>query len=217
MQCHSCSHPLIEKARFCDDCGVSTARVDLDEQALLSYCSKCAATLRGSRKYCIHCGEPSPHSGKFSKKTEQSWLLSVLMDSRVQMAIGGLLLLVAALPAVSPVRYRFKATIPFVEAYLAESEPRLTRQRDHENFRIRPIIDPETGKVKAPGGVARDSRGTSTFPTSKRAWFKRSTRQGGRRCLPVLAKRDMRETARRRFVRRSTSRAGWPWTTWMAC
>lgn len=159
MQCHSCSHPLIEKARFCDDCGVSTARVDLDEQALLSYCSKCAATLRGSRKYCIHCGEPSPHSGKFSKKTEQSWLLSVLMDSRVQMAIGGLLLLVAALPAVSPVRYRFKVTIPFVEAYLAESEPQLTRQRDHENFRIRPIIDPETGKVKAPGGVARDSRG----------------------------------------------------------
>ncbi len=160
MECHSCSHTLIEKARFCDDCGVSTARVDLDEQALLTYCSKCAATLRGSRKYCIHCGEPSPHSGKFNKKNEQSWLLHVLMDARVQMAIVGSLLIVAALPAVSPVRYRFTSSIPFVEAYMEVEEPeQMTRQRDHENFRIRPIVDPETGAVKSPGGVARDSRG----------------------------------------------------------
>lgn len=160
MQCHSCDHTLIEKARFCDDCGVSTARVELDQRSLQTYCSKCAATLRGTRKYCILCGEPSPHSGKFSQKREQSWIAQVLLDPRVQMAIVGSLLVIAALPSFTDVRYRFKASLPFVEAYI-EEEPHLVRQRDHENFRIRPLIDPEEEgeNVKKPAGVARDSRG----------------------------------------------------------
>lgn len=161
MQCHSCDHTLIEKARFCDDCGESTARVDLDQQSLQTYCSKCAATLRGTRKYCILCGEPSPHSGKFTKKKDESWIAMVLLDPRVQMGAVALLLIIAAIPSFTDVRYRLKSTLPFVEAYIEQDDPHLARQRDHENFRIRPLVDPdeEGEKVKKPAGVVRDSRG----------------------------------------------------------
>lgn len=160
MQCQSCDHTLIEKARFCDDCGESTARVDLDAESLKTYCSKCAATLRGTRKYCVLCGTASPHSGKFVAKKSESWIVNVLLDPRVQMAIVGSLLIIAALPSFTDVRYRFTSTLPFFEAYILE-EPVLTRQRDHENFRIRPLVNPDEDgeKVRKPAGVARDSKG----------------------------------------------------------
>ncbi|MBI1352914.1 MAG: hypothetical protein GC160_01110 [Acidobacteria bacterium] len=167
MECQSCNHFLIEKSRFCDDCGVATASIDFDSEALQSYCSKCAALLRGSRKYCIHCGEPSPHSGKFRKKKEQSWISEVLLDSRVQMGLVSILILVAALPAVSPLRYRLISSVPFVEAYIEGDEDKdapTSLLRSAENFAIRPLVDPleepaDGQKVRKPAGVARDARG----------------------------------------------------------
>ena len=159
MQCHSCDHTLIEKARFCDDCGDSTARVDLDEESLKTYCSKCAATLRGARKYCIHCGEPSPHSGKFSKKKDESWIVNVLTDHRLQMAIVGLLLIIAALPTFTDIRYRFSAAAPFVGVYM-EEPPLAAIRRSHDNFRIEPLMaDGDGGEpIGSAAGVVRDSR-----------------------------------------------------------
>ena len=169
MECRSCDHHLIEKARFCDDCGLSTASLDLDADGLMSYCGKCSGLLRGSKKYCIYCGEPSPHSGKYKKRKEASWIEEVLMDPRVQMAIVGILLIIAGLPAVTPVRYRTTSSAPFVTVTWGDedeqkAQPKRQVIRGQDRYLIEPLI--EFGEDRADGlsiamaaGVTRDSRG----------------------------------------------------------
>jgi hypothetical protein len=168
MQCRACDHHLIEKSRFCDDCGIATAALELDSEGLLSYCGKCAGLLRGTKKYCIYCGEPSPHSPKYKKKKESSWIEEVLLDPRVQMAIVGILLIVAALPAVTPVRYRMKSEIPFVEvAWGDEQAPsgtaRTTMPR-RDAYSMEPLVPQNESRedglnIAMAAGVTRDSKG----------------------------------------------------------
>lgn len=168
MHCRSCEHRLIDKARFCDECGVSTAALDLDADGLMSYCGKCFGLLRGGKKYCIYCGEPSPHSGKYKKRNEASWIEQVLMDPRVQMGIVGLLLIVAALPAVTPVRYRMSSSAPFVEVVWEEERqqpntPRAVIPRV-DSFTLEPLVAHGEERVDGmaisqAGGVTRDSLG----------------------------------------------------------
>jgi len=139
MQCHSCDHDLIDKARFCDDCGNSAAIIELDEKGLMTYCGKCLGRLGGTKKYYGYCGEPSPHSGK-KKLRDASWIEQVLADPRVQMAICGVLLVLAALPLVSPIRYRTTDSIPFVAVVWEEKEsPAVVTQRP-DFFTIEPLI-----------------------------------------------------------------------------
>ena len=167
MQCRSCDHHLIDKARFCDDCGVATASLELDADGLMSYCGKCSGLLRGSKKYCIYCGEASPHSGKYKKRGEASWIEEILMDPRVQMAIVGILLIVAALPAITPIRYRMTSAAPFVTVEWEKEErqvatPRVIIPRQNK-FTIEALIDDSDRSdgmgITAAGGVTRDSKG----------------------------------------------------------
>ena len=167
MHCRACDHHLTEKARFCDDCGIATASLELDAEGLLSYCGKCAGLLRGAKKHCIYCGEPSPHSPKFKKKKEASWIEQVLMDPRVQMAVVGILLIIAALPAVSPVRYQMSSSAPFVEVVWEKEKPaaaaRVTLPR-RDAYSIEPLVEENESRgdgmnIAEAGGVARDSRG----------------------------------------------------------
>jgi hypothetical protein len=168
MQCRACDHHLIEKSRFCDDCGLATASLDLDSEGLLSYCGKCSGLLRGTKRYCIYCGEPSPHSPAYKKKKEASWIEQVLLDPKVQMAIVGILLIIAALPAVTPVRYRMTSSAPFVEVAWGD-EPqssgtaRVTIPR-RDAYSIEPLIQQNESRtdglnIATAGGVTRDSKG----------------------------------------------------------
>ena len=169
MQCRSCDHHLIDKARFCDDCGLATAALDLDSDGLLSYCGRCCGLLRGNKKFCIYCGEPSPHSDKYKGRRQAGWIEEVLLDPRVQMAIVGILLIVAGLPAVSPIRYKTTSQIPFVTVVWEEEEKEQVGTRRaviprQDRFTIEPLIalgeDREDGmNISMAGGVARDSRG----------------------------------------------------------
>ena len=87
MECRTCSHALVDGARFCDDCGNPSAVIRLDAEALKLYCGRCAAQLRGSRKYCIHCGEPSVNR----LKKKDNALMKALLSPRVQLAMVGTL------------------------------------------------------------------------------------------------------------------------------
>lgn len=168
MQCRSCDHHLIEKARFCDDCGLATAALDLDADGLLSYCGKCSGLLRGSKKYCIYCGEASPHSGKYKKRQKAGFIEEILLDPRVQMGIVGILLIVAALPAVTPIRYRTTSSAPFVTVVWEDeparpSTPRAVLPRQ-DSFTIEPLIALAEARedgmnISQAGGVTRDSLG----------------------------------------------------------
>ncbi len=167
MQCRSCDHHLIDKARFCDDCGVATASLELDADGLMSYCSKCSGLLRGSKKYCIYCGEPSPHSGKFKKKREASRLEQILMDPRVQIAIVGVMLILASLPAVTPIRYRMTSAAPFVTVEWEKEDRQVGTQRvvipRQSRFTIQALVDDSDRTdgmtIAMAGGVTRDSKG----------------------------------------------------------
>lgn len=167
MHCRGCEHRLIDKARFCDDCGLATTSLELDADGLMSYCGKCCGLLRGTKKYCVYCGEPSPHSSEYKKKRQVSWIEEVLLDPRVQMAVVGILLFVAALPAVAPVHYRMTSSAPFVEVVWDEEEERrparvvLPRQ---DSFTIEQLIADDEARtdgmaISQPGGVTRDSLG----------------------------------------------------------
>ena len=166
MQCRACEHHLIDKARFCDDCGIATTALELDADGLMSYCGKCLGLLRGTKKYCIYCGEPSPHSPKYKKRREASWIEQMLVDPRVQMGIVGIMLLIAALPAVSPIRYRTTSSAPFVEVVWEQpEEPKPTRVRmpRRDAFSIEPLLDegsrPDGLNIASASGVTRDSLG----------------------------------------------------------
>lgn len=167
MQCRACDHHLIDKARFCDDCGIATASLVLDADGLMSYCGKCSGLLRGTKKYCIYCGETSPHSPQYKKRKEASWIEEVLLDPRVQMAIVGVLLIVAALPAVTPIRYRTTSTAPFVEVVWEKGEQQAasrTRLPRRGAYSMEPLIEdaesrPDGLNIALASGVTRDSRG----------------------------------------------------------
>jgi hypothetical protein len=167
MHCRTCDHHLIDKARFCDDCGLSTAALQLDADGLMSYCGRCSGLLRGKKKFCIYCGEASPHSDKYKKRRETGFIEEILMDPRVQMAIIALLLIVAALPAVSPIRYKTMSSAPFVTVVWEEEEPRAPARvivPSQDSFKMEQLIaddeDRDDGmSISMAGGVTRDSRG----------------------------------------------------------
>ncbi len=167
MNCRACDHHLIEKSRFCDDCGIAAASLVLDAEGLLSYCGKCSGLLRGTKKFCIYCGEASPHSPQYKKRKGAGWIEEVLMDPKVQMAIVGLLLIVAALPAVSPVRYRMVSTAPFVEVVWEDhqaAQPTRAVLPRREAYSMEPLVDETESRedglnIALAGGVTRDSQG----------------------------------------------------------
>ncbi|MCB1021894.1 MAG: hypothetical protein KDC27_18320 [Acidobacteria bacterium] len=140
--------------------------MELDADGLMSYCGKCAGLLRGTKKHCIYCGEPSPHSPKYKKRKEASWIEEVLLDPRVQMAIVGLLLVVAALPAVTPVRYRMTSTAPFVDVVwevAPPEQPARVELRRRDAYTAEPLFGdedrPDGMSIAQAAGVARDSQG----------------------------------------------------------
>ncbi len=96
MQCTDCSHDLIEKSLFCDDCGLARAAMVQDDATLRIYCGKCGTRLQGEKKYCIQCGEPSPVAGEIRKAT--SFLRELLSNPKVQFLLLGVCLAVVAGP-----------------------------------------------------------------------------------------------------------------------
>ena len=133
----------------------------------MSYCGKCSGLLRGTKKHCIYCGEPSPHSPKYKKRREASWIEEVLLDPRVQMGVVGLFLFIAALPAVTPIRYRTTSSAPFVEVVWGDDQPpeqparaRLPRR---DSFSMEPLVGAGPAAdgltIASASGVTRDSLG----------------------------------------------------------
>lgn len=98
MDCRSCSATILSEAQFCHACGDTAALLELDDDAKLHYCSKCFSRLQGERKYCVHCGEASPHAGVAGARNS---LWDLLQNPRVQFAVVGCLAALVLIPTVS--------------------------------------------------------------------------------------------------------------------
>ena len=114
--CRECKHDLADKSKFCDNCGEATTSLVSDWETLQHYCGRCGGMLRGVKKYCVACGDPSPHSGA-KKQMHSHWLFQLAEDPKMQIGAVLLLAFFAALPVFLPVRYGLTLQPPFFLIY----------------------------------------------------------------------------------------------------
>lgn len=163
--CRQCKHELLDKGKFCDSCGTATNALVSDWETLQHYCGRCGGVLRGSKKYCSYCGDPSLHSGK-KKVQHDHWIFQAAEDPKIQIAVVLTLVLLASLPIFLPVRYGLTLTPPFFLVF--EDEPvqvaaRPTAPLATAAWSARSVLAAEdlTGEnaVASIAGVARDASG----------------------------------------------------------
>ena len=95
MQCTNCTQELIEGSLFCDGCGNARATMIQDEGTLRLYCGKCGTKLKGHKKYCVQCGEPSVFAGAKKKDNALSQLLN---NPKLLLALVGVCAAIIVLP-----------------------------------------------------------------------------------------------------------------------
>jgi RNA polymerase subunit RPABC4/transcription elongation factor Spt4 len=187
--CRKCKHDLIDKGKFCDNCGTATNALVSDWETLQHYCGRCGGVLRGVKKFCSYCGDASPHSDK-KKVKHDHWIFQAAEDPKIQIGMVLTLVLLAALPLLLPVRYGLTSMPPFFLIYQGETTPvavRPTAPLATASWSARSLLAAEDlageNAVTSVAGVARDASGAYFLADTTRHVIIRISREGVRELI----------------------------------
>ncbi len=182
--CRECKHDLADKSKFCDNCGEATTSFVSDWETLQHYCGRCGGMLRGVKKYCVACGDSSPHSGE-KKQTHSHWLFQLAEDPKMQIGAVLLLAFFAAPPVFLPVRYGLTLQPPFFLIYedgSAQVAERLDVPLATVSWSARSLLSSDDVRgddaLSVVSGVARDADGSYYVSDAVMHRIHRITREG---------------------------------------